>query len=251
MPPEGGHARSSRGNMWGYTLKGAAPQCQWISSWIKPLLSSALMADVSGLGFARDSLIRPLDSRGVEELASFQLHLKGNMKAMKTEKICIYCAAVLEKVLPRAVLCLIVLSACILNLSGVLYAQELGSAGPEKTIMAVRTDAPPKIDGILDDDTWQHAPATTGLTQCEPDEGKPATERTTIQIAYDDEAIYVAATCYDTKPNKVISRLYRRDEGLDGGQDFVEVCLDPHHDHQTGNFFIVTPSRVLRAYPKT
>ena len=48
---------------------------------------------------------------------------------------------------------------------------------------------PPKLDGVLDDDIWKTAPLHEGFRQHDPDEGKPASERTTFQVAYDNEAI--------------------------------------------------------------
>ncbi len=166
---------------------------------------------------------------------------------MRTEEICIYCAAVLEKVLPRAALCLTMLILCLFRLPGALLAQGPDGQRPEKTMIAVRADTPPRIDGVLDDQVWQHAPIATGFIQHEPNEGEPATEKTTVQIVYDDEALYVGIVCYDSEPGKIITRLYRRDDELiEGESDFAEIDFDPHHDHQTGNFFIVAPSGTLR-----
>ena len=61
---------------------------------------------------------------------------------MKTEEICVYHVTAPEAILPRAALFLIVLIACISIPSGVLYARELDSAEFEKTMLAVRADAP-------------------------------------------------------------------------------------------------------------
>ena len=72
--------------------------------------------------------------------------------------------------------------------------------------------SPPQLDGILDDDIWQTAPLHEGFRQRDPDEGEPVSERTTFQIAYDDEAIYFGVMCYDSEPDKIVSRLVRRDD---------------------------------------
>ena len=59
---------------------------------------------------------------------------------------------------------------------------------PDRTMTAVRLHSlPPRIDGVLDDEIWQVAPVFTGFVQHEPEEGKPATEKTTVQFAYDDD----------------------------------------------------------------
>lgn len=92
-------------------------------------------------------------------------------------------------------------------------AQEKGKIeSAHRTATAVRINsAPPKLDGVLDDAIWKTAPLHEGFTQQDPDEGKPSTERTTFQIVYDDEAIYFAVMCYDKEPEKIFSRLVRRD----------------------------------------
>ena len=48
---------------------------------------------------------------------------------------------------------------------------------PEKAGKEIRAlyvgDTPPRIDGRLDDEIWLTAPAATGFTQRDPEEGKP------------------------------------------------------------------------------
>ena len=100
--------------------------------------------------------------------------------------------------------------------------------------------APPKLDGVLDDDIWKTAPLHEGFRQRDPDEGKPATERTTCQIAYYDEAIYFGIMCYDRETDKIVSRLVRRDDYVDS--DKVQIILDPHYNRQRGFSFTIYPS---------
>jgi hypothetical protein len=125
-----------------------------------------------------------------------------------------------------------------------LQAQDSTAVHPARTMSAVRLNTtPPRIDGVLDDEIWQTAPVATDFVQKDPTEGQPASERTTIQIAYDDEALYIGARCYDSEPEKITAPLVRRDQYFE--TDRVSVNLDPHHDHQTGYFFSVSPSGCL------
>ncbi len=125
-----------------------------------------------------------------------------------------------------------------------LPAQDSTATHPTRTMQAVRlSQTPPRIDGVLDDEVWQTAPIATDFVQKDPAEGQPATERTTIQITYDEEALYVAARCYDREPDKIAAPLVRRDQYFE--TDRVSVNLDPHHDHQTGYFFSISPSGCL------
>ena len=110
-----------------------------------------------------------------------------------------------------------------------------------RTATAIRINsAPPKLDGVLDDEIWKSAPFHEGFHQRDPDEGKPATQRTTFQIAYDDEAIYFGIMCYDSEPNKIVSRLVRRDDFVES--DRVTLSLDPHYNRQSAFWFTVYPS---------
>ena len=110
-----------------------------------------------------------------------------------------------------------------------------------RTATAIRINGvSPQLDGVLDDEIWKNAPIHEGFRQRDPDEGKPATERTTFQIAYDDEAIYFAILCYDDEPDKIVARLVRRDDYVES--DRVTVSLDPHYNRQSAFWFTVYPS---------
>ncbi|MFC1526834.1 DUF5916 domain-containing protein [Candidatus Latescibacterota bacterium] len=121
----------------------------------------------------------------------------------------------------------------------VLIATHAHAAAPEAR--AVRLDSsPPRIDGVLDDDAWATAPLHEGFRQRDPDEGLPASERTAFQVAYDEQALYVAVHCWDRDPGAIISRLTRRDGESEA--DRVTVSLDPRRDLQTGYWFTVYAS---------
>jgi hypothetical protein len=93
----------------------------------------------------------------------------------------------------------------------------------------------PRIDGFLDDEIWQNIPTTAAFLQLEPVEGAAPSEETSVQIAYDEEALYIAVRCYDKNPADIVSRLVRRD--AESEADWVLISLDPHLDRQTGRFF--------------
>jgi len=123
-------------------------------------------------------------------------------------------------------------------------------AGAEEAIQLLRkatairaNPSSPSIDGLLDDAVWQRAPVHEGFLQRDPDEGQPATERTTFQIVYDEEALYVGVRCYDRDPDGIVARLTRRDGETEA--DWVCVSLDPRLDHLTGAWFAVYASGTL------
>lgn len=113
-----------------------------------------------------------------------------------------------------------------------------------KTITAVRVNPSVRIDGILDEAFWAHAPRSGGFIQYQPDEGSPGTESTFVRVAYDDEALYVGMEMYDSEPEKIINRLTRRDRWVDA--DLVHLIIDSHHDHQTAYAFTLYASGTQR-----
>jgi hypothetical protein len=123
----------------------------------------------------------------------------------------------------------------------------LNTTGPHRepapSVGAVRLSSPLSLDGKLDEDVWQTAPVATDFRQSQPDEGKPATQKTEVRFAYDDEAIYVGARMFDTEGGKgVRTRLMRRDAMTESDSDIFQVVFDAYHDHQSSYFFWVNPS---------
>src|SRR5438552_1534208 len=81
-----------------------------------------------------------------------------------------------------------------------------------KVLHAYRLTAEaPVVDGRLDDEAWLRAESVTDFVQIEPDNMESATERTVVQIAYDDRYLYVAARCYTKDPSLIILGRGRRD----------------------------------------
>ena len=64
----------------------------------------------------------------------------------------------------------------------------------------VRTAAPPAIDGVLAAEIWSQASVTEDLHQLDPIEYSEATQKSTIYVLYDDDALYVAARLWDNEP---------------------------------------------------
>lgn len=117
-------------------------------------------------------------------------------------------------------------------------------ADPEAAILpASRAAGAIALDGRLSEEAWLLARPADGFLQREPDEGKPATERTELRVVYDSEALYVGARMFDREPGRIVRRLVRRD--TDPQSDAIIVVLDPHHDHRTGYWFRVAASGAL------
>lgn len=111
-----------------------------------------------------------------------------------------------------------------------------------RVVTAQRLSERVVLDGKLDERAWQ-GQAISGFTQSDPDDGKPATEKTEVWLAYDDEALYVAARMYDSEPAKIISLLARRDNFVEA--DYFIFCIDPYNDKRSGFKFAINPSGSL------
>jgi len=107
---------------------------------------------------------------------------------------------------------------------------------------AVRAAAAPRVDGRLDDGAWALAPAYTGFTQREPNDGQPSAERTEFRVVFTDEALYVAIRAFDTHPDRILGQLTRRDEN--SPSDWAIVSIDSYRDRRTAFDFWVNPAGV-------
>ncbi len=114
-----------------------------------------------------------------------------------------------------------------------------------KELRAFRIESsPPTIDGRLDDAVWMTAMSIDDLVQENPDNMQAPTERTTVQVAYDDEHLYVAVRLYMEDASLISTVLGRRDNVLNLANDRIFVSLDPNHDHLSGYVFAANPSGV-------
>src|SRR5689334_2809937 len=107
--------------------------------------------------------------------------------------------------------------------------------------VAVRRQGNIVLDGKLDDAAWLAASPITEFTQLDPDEGKPASERTEVRFIFDDEALYIGAKMYDKNgASGITTRLVRRDASFDS--DYLQIVIDAYHDHLSRACFEVNPS---------
>jgi hypothetical protein len=115
---------------------------------------------------------------------------------------------------------------------------------PGHTLRAVRSGEKITIDGILNDPIWKKAPVEWDFTQRDPVEGVPPSERTEIQVAYDDTSVYFGVRLFDKEPKRIVRQLSRRDDDPDA--DYFLIQLSPNHDRLTGSWFQVSAAGVQR-----
>ena len=108
------------------------------------------------------------------------------------------------------------------------------------TIRAVRVEAPLRIDGVLDDPLYDAVPPISDFIQVEPREGAPATEKTEVWLAFDDQQVYVAFRCWDSRPDRRVATEMRRDSSTTwNGNDVISIFIDPFYDRRNGLSFTI------------
>jgi hypothetical protein len=115
------------------------------------------------------------------------------------------------------------------------------SARPQ--VVAERLAAPPRIDGVLEDDAWKGPALPLGewLTY-NPLNGDRLAQTTEVRVGYDDRAIYFAFHCVDPEPDRVRSTLSRRDQLWN--DDWVGLSLDSVGNGQSSYDLFVNPAGV-------
>lgn len=107
-------------------------------------------------------------------------------------------------------------------------------------LFAPRAEAKPVLDGRLDDAAWAR-PGTGHFVQAEPRQGAPATNDSTVWVAWDDDALYVAARL--EQPGGLFAfnqRDLRRDWSTIECDAFT-VILDTFGDGRNAFSFAVNP----------
>jgi hypothetical protein len=102
---------------------------------------------------------------------------------------------------------------------------------PEKSqpVSIPRFDAPPTIDGKLDDAVWKKAAVFKDFYQFNPGDNIAPSEPTEVFVGYDSKFLYLGFHCYDD-PSKIRASVAKRDNIF--GEDNVRVYLDTFNDNR-------------------
>jgi hypothetical protein len=115
-------------------------------------------------------------------------------------------------------------------------------AGREQyQIHVTRGATAPQIDGLLNDEVWNSAAVIDSFTQQEPENGKPATERTEVRVTYDSGNVYIAVRAFDSSPEAIVATEMRRDSTRMLDEDNFQVIIDTFRDSRSGYMFVTNP----------
>ncbi len=111
---------------------------------------------------------------------------------------------------------------------------------PEKAapVVVPRLDAPPVIDGKLDDAVWKQARVLKDFYQTQPGDNIAPSHPTEVLVGYDSKFLYFAFHAYD-EPAKVRATVGKRDGIFD--DDFVGMHLDTFNDQRRSYEMIFNP----------
>lgn len=115
----------------------------------------------------------------------------------------------------------------------------------QKHVAALRIEEPIEVDGVLQEPAWECADAATDFYQQEPQEGALTTEPSEIRFLYDDDALYVGGTFYDSDPRGGITNELKRDFAARDG-DLITVVLDTFKDERNSFAFMINPAGAQR-----
>jgi hypothetical protein len=114
----------------------------------------------------------------------------------------------------------------------------MGAPADEPAVVP-KTDKPPVVDGVLDDEAWKTALHVEGFKTFQPDFGKEPAQRSEGFLTYDSENFYFALRCFDTEPDKIKASLCKRDAIF--SDDFAGVLIDTFNDMQSAFGFLINP----------
>ena len=115
------------------------------------------------------------------------------------------------------------------------FADDPPSAPPVMNAYALQ--ASPVVDGdVLADPAWSGVAPATDFWQVQPEEGRPASQRTEVYVGFSGSNLYVGVVAFDDEPDGIIVNDSRRDTSLSDSDAFLFI-IDGLLDRQNGFVF--------------
>ena len=99
-----------------------------------------------------------------------------------------------------------------------------------------KTSSTIKVDGVDDDPAWKESEVATDFFMVLPMDTSHARVRTEVRMSYDNEHIYLMATCYHLLPGPYMVESLRRDFAFGKNDNFL-LFMDPFDDQTNGFSF--------------
>jgi len=111
---------------------------------------------------------------------------------------------------------------------------------PRKSVIAVRVERSPRLDGTLDDPLWRRATPVRDFKQREPFEGTQPTEETEVRVLYDSRHVYFGISCHDSQPHAIVATQWRRDLEMFLDDSF-QILIDASYSRRNAYVFEINP----------
>ena len=136
----------------------------------------------------------------------------------------------------RQLACLIITGLWLFDAATLLAHDDPSSVAP--SLKALKVEGPVKVDGILDEPFWQQAEVATDFIDSRT--RQRASQQTKVRIAYTQTDLYIAVEAFDDKIEE-LHATERREDRFFTGDDFVQIHVDPGHNHRTKYGFFSNP----------
>ncbi len=96
--------------------------------------------------------------------------------------------------------------------------------------------SPVVVDGVMDEEAWNDAEVATDFYSITPMDTSFAVVRTDVRMTYDDQHLYLIATCFHALPGPYYVESLRRDFVFGKNDNFL-LFMDPFDDQTNGFSF--------------
>ena len=117
-----------------------------------------------------------------------------------------------------------------------LFSQEKAVNRDKYRINISRTSEEMKIDGVLDEKSWQDSEKAENFIRVTPVDTGFAIAQTTVVITYDKTNLYIGAVCFDPSPGKRPVESLRRDFEFNKNDNF-RIHIDTYNNFTNGFAF--------------
>lgn len=101
-----------------------------------------------------------------------------------------------------------------------------------------------EVDAHGSESWWQRATPIEGFTQESPETASPATQKSSVKVLYDNQALYVLAEMHDDQPDKILSELSIRDELFNANTDIFGIMIDAYQGGNSAMGFFASPKNI-------
>lgn len=140
---------------------------------------------------------------------------------------------------------ILILFVSLFTANNVLFSQTNGINREKYKVHIKKAERQIKLDGIFNEEPWLSAEHVGNFHRVTPTDTGYAIAQTEVMVTYDQQNLYIAATCYDPIPGKRPIQSLRRDFNFSSNDNFM-LFIDTYNDLTNGFAFGVSEAGVQR-----